>query len=44
LSFSNVIINLLAHLLDSLCFLEECSPFLLEIIHVPDIVRGDWIR
>jgi hypothetical protein len=43
LSFSNVVINLLAHLLDSLCFLEECSPFLLEIVHISDIVRGDWI-
>jgi hypothetical protein len=43
LSFSNVIINLLAHLLDSLCFLKECSPFLLEIGHISVIVRGDWI-
>jgi hypothetical protein len=33
----------LAHLLDSLCFFEECSPFLFEIVHIPDIVRGDWI-
>jgi hypothetical protein len=27
MSFSNVAIKLLSHLLDSLCFLEECSSF-----------------
>jgi hypothetical protein len=43
LSFSNVAIKIFAHLLDSLCFFEDCSPFLLKIVHVSDIVRGDWI-
>jgi hypothetical protein len=43
LSFSNVIIKLLAHLLDSLCFFEHCSPLLLQIVHISNMVRGDWI-
>jgi hypothetical protein len=43
LSFSNVAIQLFAHLLDLLCFFKYCSPLLLKIVHVSDIVRVDWI-
>jgi hypothetical protein len=43
LSFSNVAIQLFAHLLDSLCFFKDSSPLLLEIVHVSNVVRGGWI-
>jgi hypothetical protein len=43
LCLSDVAIQLLAHLLDLLGLLWDFTLFLFQIVHILDILRGDWI-